>query len=140
MDTDFSCLTGRHRRIPEVLLLRAKELRKQQTSTEQLLWECLRGRRLYGAKFRRQHNIGRFIADFYCHEAQLVIEVDGAIHRERQAQDAERDAWMNANGLTVLRFKNETVWHHLEAVLAEICLHLSKSVAHFDDAVERKSL
>ena len=53
---------------------------------------------------------GRFIVDFYCHEAQLVIELDGAIHKGRQDHDAERDAWMIANGLTVLRFKNETIW------------------------------
>ena len=67
---DLSRLAGCHRRIPEQLLYRARELRQQQPPAEQILWSCLRGRRLSGAKFRRQHNIGRFIADFYCHEAQ----------------------------------------------------------------------
>ena len=69
------------RSISQVLLERARELRKQQTPTEEILWECLRDRRLLNTKFRRQHNIGQFIADFYCHPARLVIELDGEIHQ-----------------------------------------------------------
>lgn len=126
---DFSRLSGRNRQIPEALLIRARQLRQQQTSAEQMLWECLRARRLYGAKFRRQHNIGQFIADFYCHEALLVIELDGPIHQNKTEQDAERDAWMQACGLKVLRFTNERIVDDLESVLTEIFWQLSKSLS-----------
>jgi len=73
------------------ILIAARQLRQQQTPAEQILWSCLRNRRLGGIKFKRQHPLGRFVADFYCHEAGLVIELDGAIHLERdQAERAGR--------------------------------------------------
>ncbi|MEL6350388.1 MAG: DUF559 domain-containing protein [Cyanobacteria bacterium J06627_28] len=124
MDSDLSRLAGRFRQIPDSLLVCARELRKSQTSAEQVLWLFLRGRRLCGAKFRRQHNIDRFIADFYCHEAQLVIELDGSIHQTQKDKDSERDAWMIANGLTVLRFENKAIRNNLDSVLETICSHL----------------
>lgn len=65
---DITRLAGRNRQISKVLLERARELRKQQTPAEEILWECLRDRRLLNTKFRRQHNIGRYITDFYCYE------------------------------------------------------------------------
>ncbi|MEM9163446.1 MAG: DUF559 domain-containing protein [Cyanobacteria bacterium P01_F01_bin.4] len=123
---NLSRIAGRHRQIPEVLLQRARELRQRQTSAEQILWACLRGRRLNGAKFRRQHNIGRFIADFYCHEARLVVELDGKIHDYQVDRDAARNAWMQTNGLSVLRFKNCMVQNDLIAVLVEIDKQVSK--------------
>lgn len=126
---DLSQLAGCHRQIPEALLERARQLRKSQTPPEAKLWTCLRGRRLNGAKFRRQHNIGQFIADFYCHQAQLVIELDGPIHNQLKARDTERDAWMRANGLNVLRFENDCVQNDLITVLEEINHHVSKSFA-----------
>ena len=129
MEHDLSQLTGRYRQIPETLLIRARELRQQQTPAEEILWLCLRGRRLCGAKFRRQHNIGRFIVDFYCHEARLAIEVDGGVHDTQKERDAERDAWLAASGLTVLRFENEAVSDRLEGVLREICLCLPEAGA-----------
>ncbi len=85
---------------------------------------CLRKRQLCGAKFRRQHNIGQFIVDFYCHEAKLVVELDGSVHQRQREKDADRDEWMTAIGLTVLRFENEFVWQCLRAVLEKICLYL----------------
>ncbi|MEM6450137.1 MAG: DUF559 domain-containing protein [Cyanobacteria bacterium P01_D01_bin.105] len=127
MESDLSRIAGRYRKIPETLLLRARELRQSQTPTEEILWIFLRGRRLRNAKFRRQHNIGRFIVDFYCHEARLAIELDGEIHRQRREHDAERDAWMSASGLKVLRFDNEAVQNRLDHVLREICEHLEAS-------------
>ncbi len=129
MEPDLSRIAGRYRQIPNTLLLRARELRQQQTSTEKILWLFLRGRRLHNAKFRRQHNIGRFIADFYCHEARLVIELDGKIHDTQKAQDAARDMWMLASGLTVLRFENEDVRKRLDFVLEEIVKALILSSA-----------
>ncbi|MBE9078772.1 endonuclease domain-containing protein [Romeria aff. gracilis LEGE 07310] len=127
--TDLSRLSGRERQVPEALLIRARQLRQQQTCSEQILWECLRARRLNGVKFRRQHNIGQLIADFYCHKARLVIEIDGSIHQSRTEQDAERDAWMQACGLQVLRVTNEEVQNHLESILSEILRQVSKPLS-----------
>src|SRR5262249_7748463 len=79
---------------------RARELRTKQTRAEGLLWELLRARQLLGFKFRRQHQFGDYIADFYCHEADLVIECDGTVHdgNESWYHDQERDAYMVALG------------------------------------------
>ncbi|MEM7794401.1 MAG: DUF559 domain-containing protein [Cyanobacteria bacterium P01_C01_bin.118] len=119
-DPDISAIAGRNRHIPQRLLQFARDLRQRQTPAESIIWECLRNRRLNGFKFRRQHNIGRFIADFYCHEARLVVEIDGPIHERQRDRDAERDAWMQNCGLRVLRFKNTQVFEELEGVLVEI--------------------
>lgn len=119
-DGEFSRLAGRWRQIPDEYIERARELRRNQTPAETLLWELLRAKRFLGAKFRRQHKIGRFIADFYCHEARLVIELDGAVHDQQTLRDRDRDQWMQANGITVLRFRNAAVFDNTEAVLSAI--------------------
>ena len=77
------------------LVERAREFRKKQTTAEALLWELLRNRQFLGFKFRRQHQFGDYIADFYCHEARLVIECDGEAHAPNEAwhHDQERDAY-----------------------------------------------
>ncbi|WLT40533.1 endonuclease domain-containing protein (plasmid) [Synechocystis sp. B12] len=113
------------RKVPPELLERAKELRKNQTPSEQILWECLRDRRLGGAKFRRQHNIGSYIVDFYCHDARLVVEVDGPIHDRQQERDENRDRWLMQQGLQVVRFKNEEVQESLDQVLNRILDYLN---------------
>lgn len=97
--------------VPAYLVKLTRVLRRRSTSAEALLWECLRDRRLLGAKFRRQHAIGRYVADFYCHETRLVIELDGASHtRQRQREyDALRDRELQRQGLRVLRLKDEVV-------------------------------
>jgi very-short-patch-repair endonuclease len=84
----------------------------------------LRDRRLFEAKFRRQHNIGQYIVDFYCHAALLVVEVDGKVHDSQQAYDAARNEWMQSRGLTVLRLRNDEVFDELEQVLAAIASYL----------------
>ena len=101
-------------------------MRKQQTGGEEFLWNLLRRRQLLGFKFRRQHQFGKYIADFYCHEAKLVIECDGSAHgsNERWRHDQNRDAYMIAQGLRVLRFTNEQIVDHTEEVLREISSHL----------------
>ncbi|NJK51258.1 endonuclease domain-containing protein [Candidatus Gracilibacteria bacterium] len=124
MNPEISKLSGCNRQIPRELLGRARELRKQQTSAEAILWECLRDRRFFKAKFRRQHNIGQYIVDFYCHAGLLAIEVDGAVHDAQQVKDADRDEWMQSHGLTVLRFRNDEVFDELEKVLGAIALYL----------------
>lgn len=118
---------GAKRQIPRVLLEKARELRKQQTPAEEILWECLRDRRLLNLKFRRQHNIGQYIADFYCHELKLVIELDGGIHQQTALRDQDRDRWMQEHSIQVLRFKNEQIFTNLENILAEIAHLLSPS-------------
>jgi very-short-patch-repair endonuclease len=120
-------IAGSGRSISPALLQRAQELRKQQTPTEQILWECLRDRRFLNAKFRRQHNIGQFIADFYCRQAKLVIELDGEIHNSQKIEDANRDDWMQAHGLTVVRFGNSEVLDNLGEVLGVIAEVLEPS-------------
>jgi very-short-patch-repair endonuclease len=104
----------------------AREFRKNETSAETILWEVLRNRRLLGFKFRRQHQFGNYVADFYCHKAQLVIECDGAVHRanEQWHHDQDRDAYMVAQGLRVLRFSNEQILRNIERVLDEIARFL----------------
>lgn len=90
---------------------RAKDLRKIMTPAEKILWEKLRGKSLSNYKFRRQHPIYKFIADFYCHELKLVIELDGEIHdsKERQEYDLGRTYELNEFGITVLRIRNEEI-------------------------------
>ncbi|WP_242023015.1 type ISP restriction/modification enzyme [Pseudanabaena mucicola] len=125
LDPDLVRLAGARRDIPEALLQKAKELRQKQTPAEQMLWQCLRANQLHGAKFRRQHNIGQYIVDFYCHAAKLVIELDGGIHELQKDRDSDRDAYLKANGLQVLRFPNEEITQNLPQVLQTITNHLS---------------
>jgi very-short-patch-repair endonuclease len=119
-DADLVRLVGARREIPEVLLQKAKELRQKQTPAEQMLWQCLRANQLHGAKFRRQHNIGQYIVDFYCHTAKLVIELDGGIHELQKDRDSDRDTYLKANGLQVLRLQNEEITQDLPQVLKTI--------------------
>ncbi len=109
------------------LLELARELRKTQTSAEALLWQLLRDRRLLGFKFRRQHQFGDYVTDFYCREAGLAIECDGEVHErnEQWHQDQNRDAYMIAQGVRVLRIPNERVLNDTASVLEEIAQRLS---------------
>ena len=98
----------------------ARDLRARETGVEDLLWDELRGRRLDGMKFRRQHPIGPFVVDFCCAERRLAIELDGAVHAVQQEQDAEREAILTAAGYQVIRFPNQAVRERLPDVLQEI--------------------
>jgi very-short-patch-repair endonuclease/type II restriction/modification system DNA methylase subunit YeeA len=110
------------RGLSKEMLHRCRELRKNATDAEQLLWSCLRNRALGGYKFRRQHPVGDYILDFYCHEARLCIELDGGGHGEtEQAQkDAERTAFLETQGIRVVRYWNHEVLTDLEVVLEDI--------------------
>ena len=101
------------------LMNQAKELRRELTPQERKLWGRLRNRQLYGLKFRRQHPLGRFILDFYCHEQRLVVEVDGHSHAEpgQERYDRARSEWLEQQGLRVIRFANGEVEANLEGVL-----------------------
>jgi very-short-patch-repair endonuclease len=98
----------------------ARNLRKNMTTAEQQLWGALRKRQLDGYRFRRQTVLGRYIADFVCLEARLVIELDGNHHVERQGYDRERDNWMHQQQFQVLRFWNHEILNHRESILQQI--------------------
>jgi type I restriction enzyme M protein len=108
------------------LKMRARELRKKQTDAEALLWDLLRDRQLCDSKFRRQHQFGDYICDFYCHEANLVVECDGEVHEspDQKKHDQTRDAYLKSQGLTVIRFQNNRVLNDTPAILEEIASHL----------------
>jgi very-short-patch-repair endonuclease len=100
--------------------------RRNATPAEECLWAVLRDRKLDGWKFKRQKVIGKFVADFYCRDAKLIVELDGEIHDSRDAQvaDALRSEFLNAKGYTVLRFRNEEVLENLLEVLNAIKTNL----------------
>ena len=99
--------------------IRAKGFRRQMTPPEARLWNCLRAGRLRGLKFRRQHPVGPYILNFYCAEAKLAIEVDGAVHDQADqiAHDRRRTAWLGEQGIRVIRLRASDVRDELEGVL-----------------------
>src|SRR4030042_514836 len=101
---------------------KSRELRTNMTKAERILWESLRNGNRNGYKFRRQHPISAFIADFYCHKAKLIIEVDGGIHKvaENKEYDKIRSIELEKYGLTVIRFTNDEIIKKLENVLCQI--------------------
>jgi very-short-patch-repair endonuclease len=109
------------------IVLAARELRQRPTPAEDMLWEALRGRRLAGLKFRRQHPFGPFVLDMFCVEYQLVIEVDGSIHTtpEQAVYDAARAEYLVERGLRILRFTNDEVAYHLPDVLNRILQNIA---------------
>jgi len=110
-----------HKASPEIFR-RAKELREQMTPAERVLWEKLRANRLNGLHFRRQHPISKYIVDFYCHQYQIVIELDGEVHQEKdqRERDKGREEELKDLGIRILRFSNDSVIYDMEYVLGEI--------------------
>ncbi|MGA3085151.1 MAG: HsdR family type I site-specific deoxyribonuclease [Thermodesulfobacteriota bacterium] len=106
---------------------KARELREKQKPAEAMFWELLRNRKFLGLKFRRQHQIGKYIVDFYCDEIKLVVELDGEVHNSggQKKHDSIRDKYLSSLGCFILRFKNEELINHLETVLSNIASHLS---------------
>ena len=106
----------------------ARKLRRKEPPAEETLWELLRNRQLGGAKFRRQHQFGPYVLDFFCAEAKLAVECDGEPHNQagRQRVDHKRDAYLRSQGLTVLRFTNQFILDETEKVLADIGSHLQE--------------
>jgi very-short-patch-repair endonuclease len=105
-------------------LERARSLRRSATDAELRMWRLLRNRRLLPFKFRRQHPIGRYVADFACIEKHLVVELDGAQHALQRGYDERRSAELAKRGYTVVRFADNDVLLRPEAVLAKIYLEL----------------
>jgi very-short-patch-repair endonuclease len=97
-------------------------LRDNETRSEKILWSYLSKNQRLGFRFKRQHPVGTFVADFYCHKANLVVEVDGRVHNEKEQRqrDQGRNYMMMELGLKVLRFSNEQVENDIDSVLKEI--------------------
>ncbi|MDZ4698446.1 MAG: endonuclease domain-containing protein [Rhodothermales bacterium] len=109
--------------------IRRRILRKNATPAERVLWECLRNHRCAERRFRRQHSIGPFIVDFYCHSARLVVEVEGGVHNDpwRADYDYRRDRYLRSMGLRVIYFSNEDVIYATEAVFSAIAQHIVRT-------------
>lgn len=109
-------------KIDPQLLEFAKSMRHSTTDAENLMWQLLRAKRFMNLKFRRQHVIASFIVDFYCHELGLVIELDGSQHGMDDAieYDAERTKFLEALGLTVVRYWNSDVLGRVDVVLEDL--------------------
>ena len=118
----YSMYYGANQNIQE----KAKILRKNETRAEALLWGKLKNKQLLGYKFRRQHPIFTFIADFYCHKAKLVIELDGSIHDlpEVKEKDDGRTFEIEKFEIRILRFTNQEIYANIDSVIAEIKKYL----------------
>jgi len=106
----------------------ARAMRLAPTAAEAALWVALRGRRLGGWKFRRQHVIAGYIVDFYCAQLWLAIEVDGGVHRSRGAEDVEREENLASLGVRMVRLRNADVLERIDAVVDELasrCRHIA---------------
>ena len=108
----------RQKRVGQKTRAHAAQLRRDATAPERLLWSVLRGRGLGGFKFRRQHPVGRFIADFACVDLKVVVEIDGDTHNPED--DKRRDRWMTSQGWRVLRYTNQEVDDGLDWILRHI--------------------
>jgi very-short-patch-repair endonuclease len=119
-------------RVDPQLLEFARGMRQKAAPAEQILWWCLRNRRLNGFKFRRQTPIGKYIADFYCAECKLVVELDGESHFEPAAdvKDARRTERLNDDGYSVVRYTNVDVFENLDGLLATLLRECEARLPH----------
>jgi very-short-patch-repair endonuclease len=102
------------------MLERAKKLRREMPPAEKILWKHLKGNKLNGLHFRRQQIVHGYFADFYCHQHELIVELDGDIHEFQKEYDAEREEYLIALGFRIIRFTNEEITRNLEGVLQKI--------------------
>jgi very-short-patch-repair endonuclease len=112
-----------HQALPAAKRRFARSLRRDMTEAEEKLWRELRDRRLDRIKFRRQAPIGKYVADFACLEAKLIVEIDGSQHAE-SAHDAMRDAELKSRGFRVLRFWNDNVLRDIDGVCDTIIAYV----------------
>jgi very-short-patch-repair endonuclease len=98
----------------------ARNLRKEPTPAERKLWAYLRGNKLNGVNFRRQHAIGNYVPDFCSPKAKLIIELDGSHHLEQEEYDVERTAFLESKGYRILRFWNSDVMNDIDGVIRAI--------------------
>jgi type I restriction enzyme, R subunit len=105
----------------------ARELRRNQTTAEAIFWNAVKNRKFLNLKFRRQHQIGLYIVDFYCPEYGIVVELDGEIHHlaVNKQKDKERDLSLKVQGYKVFRFLNDRILNDLDYVLNELSEYIS---------------
>jgi len=117
-----------HLNAKDIIFSRALSLRKKMTVSERLLWDKIRNRRINGLKFRRQHPIHLYIADFYCHEKKLIIEIDGGIHKsdDIKENDQNRSAELDRLGISVIRFTNEEILGNIDQVINNLKIFISQ--------------
>ena len=118
---------ARMRRISTNQKTHSRQLRKNMTDVERLLWLKIRSRQLLGYRFRRQHPIKNYIVDFVCLDSKLIIELDGGQHIDQHDYDERRDKVLNQEGFEVLRFWNNEIIENLDGVLEVVCEHLPPS-------------
>jgi very-short-patch-repair endonuclease len=118
-------MAGKHPRIAPEMTERARQLRREMTGPEKLVWSRLKGQQLLGLRFRKQHPIGPFIVDFYCASLSLVVEIDGMSHTDLQA-DAARQKRLEEGGTTVLRYTNDDVIEDLDSVINDLAGRAAK--------------
>ncbi len=113
--------TNMHYSASKTIFQYAEVLRKNMTKAEEIVWERLCKNKL-GVRIRRQHPIYKYIADYYCHELKLVIEIDGEIHlsKENKESDISRDITLNEFGIQIIRFTNDQVINNLDHIIDEI--------------------
>ncbi len=102
----------------------ARYLRKDQTNTEQIVWELLRNRKCNGLKFRRQHVVEGFVVDFYCDKYKLAIELDGSVHNRRKDYDELRDVEIGSKNIYIIRIRNSEIEKNPQIVLMKIQRYL----------------
>lgn len=110
----------RGQKVSSIRLERAKELRCAMTPAEKILWKHLKANRLNGLHFRRQQIVHGYYPDFYCHQHELIVELDGGIHELQEEYDAEREEYLISLGFRIVRFTNEDIIKNLPAVLKKI--------------------
>src|SRR5437870_797555 len=106
----------------------ARQLRNECTRTEKMLWQCLKGNQVKGYDFNRQKPIENYILDFFCHELELGIEIDGYTHESEEVKkkDVQKEKCMNGHGITVLRFTDDEVFGNLDLVVKKIELWIEE--------------
>ncbi len=107
----------------------AQALRRNLTPAEKIMWQLLRDRRFKDFKFRRDHPVDRFLVDFCCPKAALIIEVDGPVHDHQKEEDQKRQEYLTEMGYHVIRFTNDQVIQHLDDVLTEVTRILEQRAA-----------
>jgi len=110
----------RGQKVSAEMLERAKELRREMTPAEKILWKHLKANRLDGLHFRRQQVVHGYFPDFYCHQHELIVELDGGIHEFQKEYDAEREEYLKSLGFRIIRFTNEEITKNLRGVLLKI--------------------
>jgi very-short-patch-repair endonuclease len=131
---------NRKKELSEIAKVICRQLRQNSTVSEIILWEALRNNKFSEMKFRRQHPLyyditGKesfFIADFYCHDEKLIIELDGIIHKYKLKKDNERTEILNNLGLRVIRFSNDEIENNLKDVLRKIKEIITISKNHYN--------